>query len=274
MRLLLCPDVQWSECDVEALPIWLLETDQAATLRDFCIDHGRPRAAFEFAMRSRHVRTPPLSNRDFVDFVLEQAQSRLDRPAVAMALLQAAITDMSRGQNPVVEDIPLRLFICQLRTKSGQYLVAAGEAHVAWERAKAAGSSWAGKAAVAELVSLYRAEQYESVIALSKDYRGEDACREYLPEILFLMWSAAREKNIPDDTKEAEQTLLDKFPNHPVLVDVYLVKALRLGIGGDVREAIRQLLLVESQFPDSAGAAKAASIRNGLEKRASGLRNP
>jgi len=210
LPLLRTPDSGWSAGQIASLPKWLNSQQDLKVCETFALRVKRPRTAYAFMLR-RVAAGEDKKEQTFLQYVPSQAQALIKAQdyAAAMAVLKEGISQAGKDRD-APNEVDLRLQLGDLLDLMGHPALAAEEAKQVWAKASTPGQ--AGRSAVLRLKWLYKAEQFQQVMAEAGEYQSDKRCAPYLPQIIYISWVAHRRENKTAQADRLQELFLKEFP--------------------------------------------------------------
>lgn len=258
LHLLRVSDAGWAAERVGTLPKWLRSDGDLKVCEQFALRVKRPRTAYALSC-CRSAAADQNKQNTFLQYASSRAEAltKTKDYAGAMAILNEGIGQADKDGNADAET-DLRLRLGDLLDLMGHPALAADEARQVWTKAGTSGK--AGRSAVLRLKWLYKAEQFQQVMAEAGKYRSDKRCAPYQPQIIYISWVAHRRENRTEKAAKLQDLFLGKFPKHPLGADMHFASAMSALAGGDYPEALRRLEIVRYRYPKSRLVARAKDI--------------
>lgn len=259
LPLLHVPDAAWTAEDVQSLPEWVLAEANLAELEDFALRAHRPLTAYVLAVEAGgewEDRTQYL--RETSDRLL-----RLSRFDEAVRCLGSAseLTQMRGELDPWAEVV---MEEAQVLSDIGR---PADAAEVMRPLLEVDSPEVFGRAAMLRLKYLHEAGDYPGVLSESPAYQKREAGGQYLPQILYITWVAARRDGSEAMAERAKNSFLEFYPDHALAADFYFADAVEALGRSDYDEASRILEYVAYRFPESRLTSRVEQLRARLRER-------
>lgn len=261
-------DEEWSEQATDQLPPWLKTPRALRICEKFAVASGRFRTAWEFSRaRAGVMGNEAKAKEDFPAYLclLGRDFCSMERHNDAVAALHTALGLVDEKDRPAKETI--RLQIVEAYRGAGQQHLAAGEMELFLKNYPDS-SKW-GKVATERLASLYQAGAIDGLPDEADERLKDPRCEAYKPQIMYIAWASCRRLGRQDRAGLLQEALLKQYPTHALCADVHFAAAMEALAAGDYAKAQAHLETVETQFPASTTASKAAEIRARLQRASS-----
>jgi hypothetical protein len=239
-------DDRWSPAVTEALPDWVRVPASYGALEAFALLADRPLTAYLFSPRGLTQTAEPESALDYLRSAAKRMAERRDYRAASCCLIGAMAIAKEAGQNEMAMSLGLEQ--AEALSMGGNHGTAAEQAQRLLVEYPSSGQY--GKAVVLRLRYLYLEGGDGDVLEGAQVARRDQKCRGSLPQVLYLAWAASRRGGQAQSAVAIRTELLERFSEHPLAADVYLVSAMDALANMDIRESSRLLSVLRDRFPN------------------------
>ena len=265
LPLLHVPDEYWQAKDLEGLPGWVQESINLIQLEDFALRAHRPMTAYVFASKSVNGTTADFQKRDIKTY-LEGTGDRLlreERYDDAIECFEVAkAAALKRNDHEYVSETIFRE--AQILDDIGRH-----EDAVAMIQSlltpETQGNTF-GKAAMLHLKYLYSDKNYGQVLDASIKYQEDERTQNYLPQILYITWVAARLGNTETLAEVTRKQFVKTFPDHILAADMYFSQAMNSLARSDYQDCQRIIEYIIYKYPNSRLIKRVKEIKERITK--------
>ncbi len=264
LPLLHVPDEYWQVKDLEGLPGWVQESINLVRLEDFALRAHRPMTAYVFASESFST-TNESETRDLKTY-LEEAGGRLlreERYDDAIQCFEVAKADaLKRDDYEYVNETIFRE--AQILDDIGRHEDAVAMIQPLLTH-ETKGNTF-GKAAMLHLKYLYSGKNYGQVLNASVKYQEDERSQNYLPQILYITWVAARLGNAQTLADVTRKKFVKTFPDHILAADMYFSQAMNSLARSDYQDCQRIIEYIIYKYPNSRLIKRVKEIKERITK--------
>ena len=246
-------DSGWTTSRVDSLPQWLRRPANLRTIERFSLRVGLFSAAHAFATHGQTEAQP------LVAYLMRVGEDLFARGSHTTAL---ACLRHAELQAEGEERLKAQTALSESYKKLGNPRLAS--ALIAKTLGSKMSDSQYAKHAMLHAKYLYEAGSYSEVISAAGRYLNTPSCRPYEPQILYLTWLSHRKLNDVAASRQLQDQILHKHPNHPLTADVYFSMAVTELSSGNYAAASRYVDIIETRFPSSRLVPRARNIRQKL----------
>jgi len=242
--------------NIEVFPKWMRGPEQLDIFVDSCLLHfGFPFHAMSLAQKSAQLQNSSFSIPDF--YISAAKKCGTSRPHIAADCLHRAI-DYVTDKEPD-KAVALRFEVVQLWLDSGNYPLAAGQAHKIFETYPNHKES--GKAIWLYYHALSRSNNINEILADINRALDDSRCKEYQARLMYIKWWALRRtRNQVARVAALEYEILKQYDNDPMVAPVLLSRATDFLAGQNYTDAYELLTKLVQKFPSTGAAIQAKKI--------------
>jgi hypothetical protein len=242
--------------NVGILPQWMQQPEQLDIFSDSCLLHfALPFHAMSLAKKSAQFRNASFTERDFYTSAAKKCGT--PRAHIAVDCLKRAI-EHARDQG-AAEMVPLEFETVQLWLDSGNYTLAASQAHRISHTYPDHKDS--GKAIWLYYYALSRAGNIKGILADIDTVLDDKRCEPYKPKLMYIKWWALRRKRDQDAQVAAlEYELLKQYGDDPMVAPVLLSRVTDLLASQDYSGAYTLSTQLIDKFPSTRAATQAEKM--------------
>jgi tetratricopeptide (TPR) repeat protein len=238
---------------LSTLPPWVLAPGRLEGLADFCLLRvGRLDAAMVIATRLCHE-----GKGDVYAYCVSAADKceKNRQPGRAVQCLEAAVNALTKDDPRVLEQ---RFAICRTWANAKNYALAAGQAGRIIK--DLAGTPQGGQARYLRIRYLSQQGDAKAVRMEVDDALGDEHCKPYEADLMFLKWSALRKEGKGEQAGAMLKEFVRKYPDDPQVAEMYYAVAVDCLSAQRYQEAQGILRSLMERFPASQVAARAKPL--------------
>ena len=257
-------DQAWSRSHTERLPAWVRTPKNLAVCEEFALECRRPATAYRLAEYRTALPGLTGGQLDYADYLQDRAAGKTLGGSFhdGVFLYDQAIAAAREGNKPHQAET-LRLKLAEAHAAVGQNALAASEYQQLLE-AFPDSADW-GKAALARLICLYKAQAHDSVAKDVEKYRCDTRCKAVESQLTYIGWVAFRRLGKTDTAAALQKDFLQRFPDNPLGAEMQFASAMTALASGQYAKASEMLKAIETQYPDSELLSKVAEIQSRLK---------
>ena len=230
-------------------------------LENFSLHVGRPFTAYHFALYARPEYESQFSKLTYTHTeALRMIEGRDYRAAISC--LKAGI-ELVEAKGDAERAIALHFRLAEVLSDTGQPLLGAEE--IKKVLVSDPKTSRYGEAVAKRLKYLYEADQIADILEEVGQYRLDNRCQSYLPQILYVGWAGHKRKGLLQGAHALQEEFLGRFSRHPLAVDMYFDSAMMAVATADCDKALRLFDIIEYRFPKSILIKKVKKIRQQIQ---------
>lgn len=242
--------------NVGVLPQWMQRPDQLDIFADSCLLHFvLPFHAMSLAKKSAQLRNASFTEHDFYKSAAKKCGT--SHAHIAVDCLHRAI-NQARDEG-IVEIVPLEFEMVQLWLDSGNYPLAASQAHKIYNIYPNHKES--GKAIWLYYYALSRSGNINGILADIDTVFDDKRCEPYKPKLMYIKWWALRRKRDKDaQVAVLEYELLKQYGNNPMIAPILLSRVTDLLASQDYTGAYELSTQLVDKFPSTKAAIQAKKM--------------
>jgi len=242
--------------NIDILPGWMRQPAQLEVFSDSCLLHyGFGFQAMLLARESAQIQQKPFSELRF--YTSAARKCGISHPHIAVDCLNRAINYVPNQQPDLI--VSLQFEIVQLWLDTGNYALAAGQAHKISDSYPSHKDS--GKALWLYYYALSRSNNTSQILTDIDEVLADKRCESYKAKLMYMKWWALRRnRNETARIAALEYELLKKYGDNPMTASVLLSQGTDLLAGLDYNGAYELLTRLLEKFPLTKAADQAKEM--------------